>query len=418
MPNVRPTRATSSPRLTRRFVGIVLLAFTATSCSGGAAKEAPANATGDTSARGGGAGREGGARGGGAAGGRGGAGGAVIVTTALVVQKPMAVEVRTVGNVEASSSVEVRSQVSGPLQSVNFREGQDVSQGQVLFKLDPRPFEVAQQQAEAAVARSTAQAKGMGAQLARSEELLQRGLAARSDRDALATQYAMFQAAIASDTAALEEAKLQLQYTTIVAPVSGRTGALLVHPGSLVRANDTTALVVINQVSPAFVSFAVPATLLSQVGATRATSGLKVQAMTSGSTGEPSTGTVSFVDNAVDAATDTIRLKATFPNRDRKFWAGAFVDVTLQLSVDPRAIVVPNAAVQAGQQGQFVYVVKADHTVEVRPVKVAWIEGNDTVVQSGVQAGETVVTDGQLRLTPGARISVKPAGEQQPRTTS
>jgi len=339
------------------------------------------------------------------------------VTTTTVIEKPMAVDVRTVGNVEASSSVEVRAQVSGELMSIGFEEGQDVTSGQVLFRIDPRQFEVAVRQSEAAVARSAAQAKGMSQQLARSEELFKQGLAPRSDRDALATQMAMLTAANASDAAQLEEAKLQLQYTTIVAPVSGRTGALLVHKGSLVRPNDASALVVINQVTPAFVTFSVPARLLPQLQLDQTRGGLKVAAAPAGSATAPVRGTVSFMDNTVDQATDTIRLKATFTNQDRRLWAGAFVDVVLQLSVNPRAIVVPTSALQASQQGQFAYVVKSDSTVEARPVKVAWTDGDEVVIESGLKAGETVVTDGQLRLTPGARISVKPA-DAKPRTTS
>jgi multidrug efflux system membrane fusion protein len=351
---------------------------------------------------------------GGASGGRG-APAPILVTTATAVQKPMAVQVRAVGNVEASSSVGVRPQVSGALLDVGFREGDDVAAGQLLFTIDPKPFQVALKQAEAALARSTAQAKGMGAQRTRSEELFAKGLLPRSEREAVATQLEVYEAAVAADAAAVDDARLQLQYTKVAAPVAGRTGALLVHPGSLVRANDTTPLVVINQVAPAFVTFAVPARLLPEVSGGRARA-LKVLAAPAGSTEAPALGTVSFVDNAVDQATDTVRLKATFPNRDRRLWAGAFVDVALQLSVSERAIVVPNASVQASQQGQFVYVVTSDQTVAARPVEVGWIERDEAVIEHGVEAGETVVTDGQLRLTPGARVSVKPA-EGVSRTT-
>ena len=353
----------------------------------------------------------------GAAGGGGGRGGAspVIVTTATVVEKPMAIQVRAVGNVEASSSVGIRSQVSGELMSVGFKEGDDVTAGQVLFTLDPRPFEVSLRQAEAALARSSAEVKGAQAQYNRSEELFKKGLLPRSEREATSTDLAVSQAAMAADAAELENAKLQLQYTKVIAPAAGRTGALLVHPGSLVRANDATPLVVINQVSPAHVTFAVPARLLPDVSGPRAQS-LRVLAAPAGSADEPVSGTVSFVDNAVDQATDTVRLKATFPNRDRRLWPGAFVDVTLQLSVRPSATVVPNTSVQISQQGQYVYVVKADSTVEARPITVGWIDGNEAVVESGVSAGETIVTDGQLRLTPGARVTVKP--ESPVRTTS
>jgi multidrug efflux system membrane fusion protein len=383
-----------------RVVVIIAAAAAMVSCSGGAASEAPPGATP--------AGPGGGGR---------GAGAAVVVTTAPVVEKPMPVQVRAVGNVEASSSVAIRSQVSGELMNVGFKEGEDVRAGQVLFMLDSRQYEVALKQAQAALARSTAEAKGMRAQVTRAEELYKQGLLPRSEREALLTDMAVADAAIAANNAQIEDAELQLQYTRITAPVSGRTGALLVHQGALVRANDTTPLVVINQIAPAFVTFAVPARLLPQLSGDRAQAVLKVQAAPAGSSEPPAAGTVSFVDNAVDQATDTIRLKATFPNRDRRLWAGAFVDVTLQLAQMPRAVVVPNASVQASQQGQYVYVLKADSTVEMRPVKVAWINQGDTVIESGVRAGETVVTDGQLRLTPGARVSVKSA-DPQPRTTS
>lgn len=408
MRHARPTVQVLSSRLIRpgSVLVVFVLAVSLASCSKGAAGSAPGAGTGE--GRGTGAGR----------GGRGAGGGAaVVVTTGTVVEKPMAVEVRTVGNVEASSSVDVRSQVTGELVGVEFAEGQDVKAGQVLFRIDPRPFEVAVRQAEAALARSTAQAKGMAAQLARSEELLKQGLSARADRDNLATQMAMLQAATQSDTAQLENARLQLRYTTIASPVDGRTGALLVNRGALVRPNDPTPLVVINQVTPAYISFAVPARLLPQVRSDQGRGALKVQAVPAGTNEAAATGAVTFTDNTVNSSSDTIRLKATFPNRDRRFWAGAFVDVTLQLSVNPRAVVVPNAAVQASQQGQFVYIVKADATVEVRPITVAWIDGNEVVVEKGVAPGETVVTDGQLRLTPGAKVTTKPA-EGQPRTTS
>lgn len=336
----------------------------------------------------------------------------VIVTTATVVEKPMAVEARAVGNVEASSSVAVRAQVTGELLKVGFTEGQDVAAGQTLFTLNPRQFEVAVQQAQAALARSEAQARGMAAQVQRATELLQRDLVSRAEHAQLSTQLAVFQASIEADRAALDNAKLQLQHTTITAPVSGRTGALLVHPGALVRANDAAPLVVINQVSPAWVSFAVPARLLPQLRGDRAQGAFRVLAAPAGSVDDVVEGSLSFVDNVVDSSTDTIRLKATFPNRDRRLWAGAFVDVTLQLSVEPRAIVVPNASVQASQQGQYVYVIKPDQTAELRPVTIAWQAGHEVVIRTGLAPGETVVTDGQLRLTAGAPVTTQPAGAQ------
>ena len=348
---------------------------------------------------------------GGGGGGRGGTGAPVVVVVAPAVVKPMAVKMRAVGNVEASSTVEVRSQVTGELESVEFTEGQDVRKGQLLFTIDSRPFEAALKQSEAALARDTAQSKNLEAQRGRLENLLKSGLVARADYEAAVASVSASQASLTAGAAAVEQARLQLQYTRITAPIDGRTGALLAHRGSIVRANDQNALVVINQLSPAAVSFAVPARLLPNLRTEGGRRRLPVDAVPAGSSEKPSTGTVAFIDNAVDPGSDTIRLKASFPNAERRLWPGAFVDVTLQLSIDPDAIVVPSAAVQASQQGLYVFVVKADQTVETRPVKVAWTEGNETVISEGVRPGETVVTDGQLRLTPGAKVSFKPAGE-------
>lgn len=372
------------PPHTAMALGLTAILFL-TSCSRGAA-------TPPTGSAGGGSGR---------------GGGPVVVTTGTVLEKAMPVNVRVVGNVEASSTVDIRSLVTGQLLKTEFREGDEVTAGQLLFTIDPRPFDVALQQAEANLARDTANQKNAETQRTRYANLLKDGLLSQADYDAVATQATALLASMAADRAQIDNAKLQLQYTKIASPVSGRTGALLVHNGAVVRVNDTAPLVVINQLSPIYVSFAVPARLLPQLrnGARR---DLSVAATPSGDATPPSSGTMSFVDNAVDPSTDTIRLKASFPNRDRRLWPGAFVDVTLRLSVTSKAVVVPTVAVQPSQQGQFIYVVKADQTVEARPVKVAWTEGAESVIETGVRPGETIVTDGQLRLTPGARISVKP----------
>jgi len=388
-----------------RAAAFLLLAALAVSCSKASdPSAAPATAT---KAVGGGAA-------GGGRGGRGGAGGAVPVTTATVADKSMPVTVHNVGNVEASSTVEVRSQVNGQLLTVSFSEGQDVTKDQLLFELDPAPFQLALQQSQAALARDQATAKGAAAILSRDNDLFGRGLLAKSDHDAATTQAAATQALAEADAAAVANAKLQLQYTKILAPISGRTGALLVHPGALVHTTDTTPLVIINQIAPVFVSFSVPSRLLPQLHAGQSGAGLPVKASPSGTAAGASVGKVAFINNAVDLATDTIRLKASFSNEDRRLWPGAFVDVTLQLSVNPHAIVIPNQAVQVGQAGQYAYVVKGDKTVEARPIVVAWTDGDDSVIQSGLKAGETVVTDGQLRLVPGATVTVKtgdaPAG--------
>jgi multidrug efflux system membrane fusion protein len=324
----------------------------------------------------------------------------------------MAVNVRVVGNVEASSNVEVRAQVAGELLSVEFTEGQDVAAGLLLFTIDPRPYDVAVKQAEATLARDTAQAEGARTQLARSDDLLARGLVSKAEHESLSTQAAALVALTEADRAQVENARLQLEHTKILAPVSGRTGALLVHRGSLIRANDTTPLVVINQVSPVFVSFAVPSRLLPQLREGRTQGTLAVSASEAQADEVPARGTLSFIDNAVDQTTDTIRLKATFPNRDRRLWPGAFVNVVLRLATDRNALVVPDAAPQTGQDGDFVFVVKPDQTVEARPITIGWTDAGETVIAKGLKAGETVVTDGQLRLTPGAHVSIKPAGRQ------
>jgi multidrug efflux system membrane fusion protein len=345
-------------------------------------------------------------QGAGRGGGRGDA--AVPVTTARAIEKPVPVEVTTIGTGEALSTVDVRAQVAGPLMSVQFTEGQDVQQGQLLFTIDPRPFEVAVQQAEAAVAKDEAQAKGTENTRARNEDLFKRELLSRSDYDASVTAATGAAAMVLADKAALESAKLQLQYTKILAPVSGRTGALLVHQGSLVRSTDTSPLVVINQIAPIRVAFAVPGQYLATIRAEQAKAPLFTDARMPGSS-TASKGSVSFIDNTIDATTGTIKLKATFPNTNHELWPGALVEVKMRLSVDPHAIVVPAGAVQNGQQGQFVFVVAADRTVSMRPVTIARTNGDDAVVSSGLKVGEEVVTDGQLRLVPGSRISAKGA---------
>jgi multidrug efflux system membrane fusion protein len=351
-----------------------------------------------------------GAPGGRAGGGR--AGGAVAVTTASVVTKSMAVRVRVVGNVEPSSTVNVRAQVQGELLKVHFTEGQDVSAGDVLFSIDPSPFESTLKQVQANLARDTANSQNAEAQLTRSADLLKRGLVAQSQHDVLVAQAAALRATLDADAAQVHTAQIQLKESKVVAPITGRTGAILAHPGSLVRNTDAAPLVVINQISPISVSFAVPARLLSTLREQRGRGGMKVQVSPAGATDYTAVGTVNFVDNAIDPATDTIRVKATFPNRDRRLWPGAFVDVTLEQSVTPNAIVVPNSAVQASQTGQMVYVVKPDSSVEARPVKLGWTEGDESVVAEGLKAGETVVTDGQLRLTPGAKVTTQSGGSR------
>ena len=331
----------------------------------------------------------------------------VPVTVGLVVEKEMPLDVNVVGTVEAFSTVAVRAQVTGELKDVNFTQGDDVQAGQVLFTLDHRPLEAALSQAEANLARDTAQAANAKVIAQRMDDLVERGVGTREQRDTARTTAAALDAVVGANQAAVENAKVQLQYATIRAPIAGRTGALMVHAGNLVRANDQMPLVVINQVSPIYVSFGIPEGLLPDLRRYMAQRELAVEAVPPNEDIAPATGRITFVDNQVDQTTGTIRIKATFANANRRLWPGQFVNVRVRLTSDANAIVVPTVAVQAGPEGQYVYVVKADNTVEMRPVEVARTAGQETVLRQGVKRGETVVTDGQLRLVPGSRITIK-----------
>ena len=345
-------------------------------------------------------------------GGRGGGAAAVPVAVGTVVRKSMPIEISVIGSAEPLSSVAIRAQTTGQLTSVNFTEGDDVTAGQVLFTLDRRPLEAALQQAQANLDRDLAQAANAAQQAKRFEELAQRGIAPREQVDTSKTTVAALNATVDADKAALENAKVQLQYATITAPISGRTGALMVHEGNLVRANDQDALVVINQVAPISVTFAIPEARLPDLKKYMAVGALRVAANPPNDEAAPAIGRITFVDNSVDQTTGTIRVKGTFPNTDRRLWPGQYVNVVVTLTTDPNAIVVPSVAVQAGQQGSYVYVVNAQQMVDLRPVTVARTSATETVIESGLQPGETVVTDGHLRLVPGSRISVKGEGSQ------
>ena len=348
-------------------------------------------------------------------GGRGGPPAAVPVTVGAVVQKPMPIELRVIGTAEPYSTVAVHAQMTGQLRSVNFTEGDDVTKDQVLFLLDRRPLESALLQAQANLDRDLAQAANAESQAKRYQDLAKRGIATREQVETTRTGATALNATVGADRAAVENANVQLQYATIAAPLSGRTGALMVHEGNLVRANDVTPLVIINQVSPIFVSFSIPETRLPDLKRYMAQGSLRVEARRPNEDGPPASGRITFVDNAVDQTTGTIRIKGTFPNDDRRLWPGQFVNVTVTLTTDPTAIVVPSAAIQAGQQGPYAFVVKADQTVELRLVEVARTDATETVIQRGLTPGETVITDGHLRLVPGGRVNVK--GDESQKVT-
>jgi membrane fusion protein, multidrug efflux system len=349
---------------------------------------------------------------GGRSGGPGG-GAAVPVTTALVVEKAVPLELIVIGSVEPLSTVSVRAQITGSLNSVGFREGEDVRKGQVLFTLDRRPLEAALEQAKANLQKDTAQAANAKSQAQRYQDLAERGIATREQLDTARTAATALEATLEADRATVENAEVQLQYATITAPISGRTGALMVHEGNLIRANDATPLVVINQVAPIYVSFGIPEARLPELKQYMDRGSVKVEALAPNDTGAPSVGRITFVDNAVDPTTGTIKIKGTFANDSRHLWPGQFVNVTVTLMTDPRAIVAPTVAVQTGQEGQYVFVVKPDKTVEFRNVSVVRTVDTDSVIKEGLKAGETVVTDGHLRLTAGSRVSIKSGPDSQ-----
>lgn len=334
---------------------------------------------------------------------------AVPVAVATVAQKSMPRQLRIIGTVEPSSTVAVRAQITGELTSVSFKEGDDVREGQTLFTLDRRPLEAALAQAKANLERDMAQAANAAAQAGRVQQLADRGIATKEQVQTSSTNVAALDASVAADRAAVENATVQLQYATITAPIAGRTGALIVHEGNLVRANDTTPLVVINRVAPVNVSFAIPEADLPAFKRYLAQGSLTVEANPPDDIDPPSSGTISFVDNSVDQTTGTIRIKGTFPNQGYRLWPGQFVNVVVTLTTDRDALVVPNAAVQTSPDGKYVYVVKPDQTVALTPVTVVRASASETILKDGVKAGDTVITDGQLRLVNGSRIAVRAA---------
>jgi multidrug efflux system membrane fusion protein len=395
------------------LAGCVFLSFSACSSSSSAASGAAA--------------------GGGGRGGRGGGAGAVVpVVVGRVVQKDVPVDLTSIGNVEAFSVIGVRSQVTGALTEVTFQEGDVVKKGDVLFRIEPRAYQAAldqaaanlardealQSQAEAQLARDLATSSYTRTQTDRTLQLVERGIAskdegeqAQSARQAAEATVTADRASIASAKAQLvaqqatvDSAKLQLEYTVIRSPIDGQTGDLGIKAGNLVTANSTV-LVTITQVDPIYVTFTLPAVHLPAIKTHMATDKLAVSATPQSAGADPVNGSLSFVDNAIDPATDTIKLKATFANPQRALWPGQFARVSLRLTTLSNATVVPSQAIQTGQDGQFVFVVKGDSTVEQRPVTTGQAAGDDVVVANGLTPGESIVTEGQLRLEPGTRVT-------------
>jgi membrane fusion protein, multidrug efflux system len=372
------------------------------------------------------------------AGGRGGdGGGPVPVVTAKVTQKNVPVDIAAIGNVEASTTITVQSQVTGTLTEVKFNEGDFVKKGQHLFTIDARPFEAAVSQAEANLSRDqalfaqaqatlnrdAANAEYTQVTAERNAALVEKGIVSKDISDQARAAADASRATVAADKAAVESAKAQLaaqqaavdtakvnlSYTIIRSPIDGRTGNLTVRAGNLVAANQTQVMT-IQQMEPTYVTFAVPAVHLPTIKQHMAKEKLAVVAKPQDADPSTENGGLTFVDNAVDPTTDTIKLKATFTNTDHRLWPGQFVRVSLRLTTIPNAVVVPSMAVQTGQDGQYIFVVKPDQTVEQRPVTPGERVDQDIVIQKGVTPGETVVTEGQLRLEPGSKIQTRDPG--------
>jgi multidrug efflux system membrane fusion protein len=390
----------------------------------------------------------------------------VPVTIDTAVSKPVPVQIRAIGTVQAYASVTLKSQLDGEVTRIHFSEGQEVKKGDLLFTLDQRPLEAtlrqveanlvrdtaqleqteavvaqtmaAEKQAEANLIRDTAQLENALSQVRRYKGLIDEGAISKELYDQVRTNAAALEATIEADKAAVtstrasiraaqatvenikavikadqamvENARVQLSYTTIRAPMDARTGNLLVRAGSAVKARDDTAqMVVLNQIHPIYVSFSLTEQSLPEIKKYLAAGSVRVQATPRGQNDSPASGELSFVNNTVDPGTGMIQLKATFPNRESALWPGQFVNVVLTLTVEPDRVVIPSQAIQTGQQGQYVYVLRPDSTVESRPVTAGRRIGGETVIEKGMAPGEKVVTDGQLRLVSGTRVQVKNA---------
>jgi len=343
---------------------------------------------------------------------RKGAGGAsrVPVTVAHAEQRPVPFEIPATGTAEPVQTVSVQSQVTGVLTHVTFHEGDDVTAGQVLFEIDPRPFQAALDGARAMLARDQAQAQAAQLDAQRYGQLVKQDYVTQSDYETKRAAADGLQATVRADSAAVANAALNLEWATIRAPIAGRTGRLLVREGNLVRANNPDPLVIINQIHPILVRFAVPEQHLAGIQRYHRNR-LPVLVSPSKTDTVFTEGVLSFVDNSVDTTTGTVLLKGEFPNRDNALWPGEFLTVRLQLYVEDSAVVVPSQAVMTGQQGTYLFVVNQDGTARSQPVTVDRTAGAYTVIAQGVRAGEEVVTDGQLRLVSGAPVEVKGVAE-------
>lgn len=326
------------------------------------------------------------------------------VTVAVAAQAPVPIELNAIGNAQAYRTVQVKSMVDGQIERVLFKQGDDVHAGQLLFQLDKRPFQAALDQALGKLAQDKATAANSRALAGRDTALWKAGVLAAQDAQTQEAQAQANEAAVVADNAAVETAKVNLGYTSIRAPISGRAGALLVDIGNLVKSNDANPLTTINQIEPIYVAFNIPEAQLPAVRA-RAQAGLQVQAFVPNGN-QAETGRLTFIDNTVDQTTGTIKLMGTFANRDRKLWPGEFFNVRLVLGTDPHAIVVPASAVQSGENGKYIYVVRPDGTAVMQPVTSSRSYRELAVIDKGIQPGERVIVDGQYRVIPNSKVEV------------
>src|SRR5215475_5326326 len=332
---------------------------------------------------------------------------AAPVVVATAEQQDIPVQIHAIGNVEAYQTVFIRSQVNGQIQKIFFKEGDDVREGQPLFQLDKRPFQAELERAAGQLKRDQAQGENSRLQAERYSGLEKEGIVAHETADQLRAQAKAESAAVEADKAALEAARVQLQYTDILAPINARAGVLMINLGNLVKANDTPYLVQLNQVTPIYVTFSVPEGNLDRVRQRYASGQLKVLVVPKGQADHPVGGKLTFIDNGVDTTTGMFKLKATFQNRNRRLWPGQFVDVALELSTQKNAIVIPTKAIQNGQQGDYVYVVRADSTAESRVVKQVGTYQDLTLISNGLRAGEQVVVHGHMRVVPNSKVIVQ-----------
>lgn len=332
----------------------------------------------------------------------------VPVAIATVERKTVPVQIKAIGNVEPYATVAVKAQVNGEVLKVHFTEGQDVKRGDLLFAIDPRTYQAAVKKAEANLSRNLVQARNARQDAERYAQLVKDGIVTSEQYEQYRTRAEAFAADVSADRAAVENAKVELSYCFIRSPLTGRTGNLAAHAGNIVKANENPPLVTINQITPVYVTFSIPEKDLAEIKRRMAAGKLAVEATIPNDAGPAEQGIISFLDNTVDVATGTIKLKGTFGNRARRLWPGQFANVVVTLAARPNAIVVPTQAIQTGQSGPYVFVVKADSSVEIRHVTPGIAYEGVTIIEQGLAPGERVVTDGQMRLTPKAKVTEKP----------